>query len=484
MSLTHNTQNSDKQGKKQQSTVTVPIQAELEQQQFAAYDINAIAQKARSFPNQVPPNEAQHLQRTIGNQAIGRLFSKTNLLKTNTEKPTPELKAASIQRMMASRSIKTTPPVGHQLHTQKIGDRIQRSYTTFPIAHVGVDSDVAFGKLKGYISTEAVATNNLKFKEEVTRIYEALNTIQPSKAQELKTRLKPIFDDLKDKDKAIANAAKLDTWVRYANDLIADFQLDDAPEAVTASVDEDSSHHMNYNFKLPGDDSAKNFNLDDWSRKGKDFLGGQSSGEIIKGIVNEAVNDWNTDDESIVTLLIKRLLGTQAISGVSQTQNVPALFLNSPIGKNYTKILMATEHILGVRMHDLKPRGVKVEHWKKHAPTVKDNDQNGNINWPTLLKTARPAFKNKMKTTAIADQDEARKIAVAAIAQVPDIARLSGLGILDVDGSNGTFSLNTNLKRHGNDIYQALQDNRFNFDINHFTAILFFEWKAVTDLKQ
>ena len=220
------------------------------------------------------------------------------------------------------------------------------------------------------------------------------------------------------------------------------------------------------------------------SRKGKNFLNGASSGATIQGIVNEAVTDWDTTKGSIVTLLVARLLGTGPVSGSTETQNVSALFMNSPIGKNYTKILMAAEHIIGVRTNDLKPRGVKVQHWKKTTPEAIDNAKDGNINWPALLKTARAAFKIEMAKASLANQTTARNMAVTAIAEDTVLKQLQTLGVLKMDGTDGTFSLDNRPQRKEQDIYQAMPDERFNFDINHFTAILFFEWKAVTDLKQ
>jgi hypothetical protein len=384
-----------------------------------------------------------HLQQTIGNQAV-------------------------LERLAAQGSSQT----------------IQRAYSTLPVAFVGDNATTAHAQLLKYVSTEPVATGGKTFKEEYDRVFAALQKIQPSKAAELAGRLKSIGMNTKSKTEAIANARKLEDFVNYVNGLATTYQLDVAPVGITAGVTEDRTHHMKYNFQMPGDDKEKAFDLDVWSRKGEDMLKGRSAGATIKGIVNEAVTDWDPTKGSIVPLLNARLLGTTALAGESGAQNVSALFMNSPIGATYTRILMAAEHIIGVRMRDLTARGVKVQHWKKHAPTVKDNDQDGTVDWPALLSTARAAFKTAMGTTAVADQDTARAMAVKAIMGDTVLTRLRTLRVLDMDGTDGTFALDNTPKRKDNDVYQAMADPRFNFDINHFTAILFFEWKAVTDLKQ
>jgi hypothetical protein len=57
-------------------------------------------------------------------------------------------------------------------------------------------------------------------------------------------------------------------------------------------------------------------------------------------------------------------------------------------------------------------------------------------------------------------------------------------GVLNVDATSETFALVYGPKKNGNDVYEAMRDDKFKFDLNHFTAILFFEWKAVSDLKR
>lgn len=369
-----------------------------------------------------------------------------------------------------------------QISAQNALSPIQGAFTTFPVAHVGNDPATAHGKFIEYVSTIGVATGGKKFKEEYDRIVAALKKIQPSKAAELEGRFKGI-GIIKTKAEAINNAAKLESFVNYVNGLVVTYHLDTAPGAISSRADEDGSHHMDYFFKLPGDGAEKKFDLDDWSRKGKDFHNGQTATATIKSIVDEVVTDWDTNT-SIVSLLVSRLLGTESVSGSASNSTVSDLFLSSPIGANYTKILLAAEHTIGIRMADLKSRGIKVEHWKKHTPLIKDNEKDGSVDWPSLLKTARDAFKIVMATAAVADQTVARQKAVEAISTNSVLAEFKRLKVLEMDGADGTFSLNSKEQKHGNDIYKAMPDPRFNFDINHFTAILFFEWKAITDLKK
>lgn len=120
----------------------------------------------------------------------------------------------------------------------------------------------AQAQLLKYLGTEAVATDGRTFKKEYARVLAALKQIQPTKAVELEARYNSIGMKKGD-DKAIDNAGKLEVFINYINGLIATYALDTVPAEVTTHVDEDGSHHMDYFFKLPGDDVEKKFDLDE-----------------------------------------------------------------------------------------------------------------------------------------------------------------------------------------------------------------------------
>ncbi|HEU4866648.1 MAG TPA: hypothetical protein VFV09_02870, partial [Actinomycetota bacterium] len=142
------------------------------------------------------------------------------------------------------------------------------------------------------------------------------------------------------------------------------------------------------------------------------------------------------------------------------------------------------EHIIGVRTDDLTARGVIVEHWKKTAKTTIDESAHS-VDWPALLKIARAQIQKDMATDTLANQAETRKKAVSAIWDDATLLKLRDeFGVLEMDKAEGTFKLAVGAKNRGGDVYRAKKDERFGFDINHFTAILFFEWKAVSDLRR
>jgi len=101
--MSQNTQSRDKQSKKQQSTA--PIQAEPEQQRLAAFDINAIVQRARKFPDQISSQEGHRLQRAIGNQATRQLFAKATPRKTQANNTTTRSTTESLQQLLSTRLI-------------------------------------------------------------------------------------------------------------------------------------------------------------------------------------------------------------------------------------------------------------------------------------------------------------------------------------------------------------------------------------------
>jgi hypothetical protein len=409
--------------------------------------------------------------------------------------PRISTQARTTQRHDAPRSVLSTPSTLEHLQ-RTVGNRtvnallgapgqasmIQRSFSS-PATYVGNDPTTAFDRFKAYLNTHQVSAAGLTFKQEYDRVVAALRKMQPSKANEVETKIKETGIEKKPAT-AIADAAKLEIFTNYLNGLIGTFQLDTAATAVGARVAEGESHHLDYFFSFAGGGETK-FDLDEWSRKDGDFLRGRFSGDTIKGIVNEAIADWDTNKGSIVTLLNERLLGSSgALGGSGATFNVPAVFATSNVGTNYTKILAAADHVIGVRTRDLKPRGVVVNHWERQAKDVVDQKSSETVDWPALLKTARAAFKNVMNGTAAADQDQARVKIIEAIWDNKAVANLRGLGVLDMTKGQPTFRLASGQKRKGNDVYQVVPDDRFGFDINHFTAILFFEWKAVYDLKR
>jgi hypothetical protein len=361
-------------------------------------------------------------------------------------------------------------------------DTVQRLVTTLPVAYVGQDPG-ALDRLKLYMTTAQVATGGRTFQQEVVRVAKALDKIQPSKATELRDRVKNMR--LKKTQAEVFNdAAALAPFVTDLNNLINAFQLDAAATAVTGR-EEGDTHHRDYFFQTPADPEEVKFDLDRWSRKGENFLTGGFSGLTIKGIVDEAVKDWDPARGSVVTLLNQRLLGSAAeLGGSATTLNVPSVFMNSPVGANYTKILAAAEHIIGVRTDDLTARGVIVEHWKKTAKTTIDESAHS-VDWPALLKIARAQIQKDMATDTLANQAETRKKAVSAIWDDATLLKLRDeFGVLEMDKAEGTFKLAVGAKNRGGDVYRAKKDERFGFDINHFTAILFFEWKAVSDLRR
>ena len=361
-------------------------------------------------------------------------------------------------------------------------DTVQRLVTTLPVAYVGQDPG-ALDRLKLYMTTAQVATGGRTFQQEVVRVAKALDKIQPSKATELRDRVKNMR--LKKTQAEVFNdAAALAPFVTDLNNLNHTFQLDAAATAVTGR-EEGDTHHRDYFFQTPADPEEVKFDLDRWSRKGENFLTGGFSGLTIKGIVDEAVKDWDPARGSVVTLLNQRLLGSAAeLGGSATTLNVPSVFMNSPVGANYTKILAAAEHIIGVRTDDLTARGVIVEHWKKTAKTTIDESAHS-VDWPALLKIARAQIQKDMATDTLANQAETRKKAVSAIWDDATLLKLRDeFGVLEMDKAEGTFKLAVGAKNRGGDVYRAKKDERFGFDINHFTAILFFEWKAVSDLRR
>lgn len=403
------------------------------------------------------------VQRTAGNRGLTRLLA--------------ESWAAACAATGGSSSRHEPAPV------------VQRQFTLLPLAHVaGDNAATAQNKLKTYVTTGAVATGGLTFNQELDRVKGALATMQPSKVAEVESRLKAMGMKA-DPQQALSNAAKLQAFVTYVNQVITDFHLDAQPASVTGQVLErdGTKHHMDYFFQLPGDQDANKFDLDEWSRKGTDFLGNASAGPVIQGIVNEAVRGWDLKT-SIVSLLVARLLGPGAggLSATAAPRNVNALFMNSPVGHNYTKILLAAENIVGVRVKDLTARDLKVQHWKKTAKQNIDV-QSFVVDWPAFLRVARTNFKAKMIAGTVADENAVRNAAVTAIVaddSSADLRTLRDLGVLDMDGTTGAFKLNSGQKSKGNDVYKPLTDDRFGFDISHFKAILFFEWKAVSDLQR
>ncbi|QGH70134.1 hypothetical protein [Pseudactinotalea sp. HY158] len=336
-----------------------------------------------------------------------------------------------------------------------------------------------------------VTGDGRSLRGEIARVLKALAGIQPSAGAALKDQANAFVTALTGLPKAptaedAAEAVRLLTvLVAAVNQAIVTYRLDDAAPSVTARVEEDDSHHMNYFFKLPNDDAEKIFDLDRWSRKNEDFHKGNVAGPTITGIVDEAVNDWDPAGGGIVPLLLARLVGRthEPVSGSAGTQDVSALFMNSPLGRDYVRILLAADHILRVRTKDLTPRGVNVDSWRKPTPAERKRAAY-TVDWPRLLPVARARIRTEMLARTPAAEDRARSLAVEAIMGHDTVSPLVNLGVVKADAATGEFALNNRRVVRGVDVCQAQADDRFNFDISHVKAILFFEWKAVADLQR
>jgi hypothetical protein len=97
-------------------------------------------------------------------------------------------------------------------------------------------------------------------------------------------------------------------------------------------------HHGRYGFQI-GDGLETSFSTDAWSRQGADLLGKNFSGATVKSIVDDALKDWDPK-ASVFTILSERLLGSSGNVGDTNTATiaVSAVFMNSPVGVNYTNL--------------------------------------------------------------------------------------------------------------------------------------------------
>ena len=99
MTAKTNTQSKVELSKKRQSPM--PEQTESNQQQLTSFELGAIIQRMQDVPGKLAPGSAQKLQHTIGNQVMGRLFTRT---PSRHSVHTPSI-ATSLQRMLAARGI-------------------------------------------------------------------------------------------------------------------------------------------------------------------------------------------------------------------------------------------------------------------------------------------------------------------------------------------------------------------------------------------
>lgn len=363
---------------------------------------------------------------------------------------------------------------------------IRRTINTMPIAAVGNDPNTAEDLLNQYLRGPVTATG-ATLMQEVERVRRLMNGIQPTKAKQIGVEAGRVGlkkDDLT----PIQKAANLETFVIYLNGLISDFELDVAPSKVKVKAGGTDGHHPSSLYKFPNDDDAeRSFNLDSWSRKADaDFMQNRTAGAPIHAVVDEAVADWDTR-KGLASLLTSRLLGEGESTEESYSdQSVNAFFMNSAVGHDYTKILTSARHIIDRRVKDLTARGVGVEHWKGNKKTAQKDRSDGEIDWPTLLKLARDALKVKLgNDRSQANQKTATIDGLNAIATNEKLKALTVTkGVLLVDAAQEKFELRKGAQKQGEHYYEALPDTRLKFDLSHFSAILFFEWKLVSDLRK
>jgi hypothetical protein len=399
-----------------------------------------------------PHNVLLDLHRTIGNQATRRVF---------------EAKQSQVQ--------------------------VQRAFTTMPLAHANTTPGQEQARFLEYIKSEVpVATNNRNFREEMLRIKDGLRLLQPNKVAEIEAQQTTLMAALKMKDATagVANATALDGFVTNMNLLVNTYQLDAPNQAATGSVlPSGRENHPLYSFQLPGDQAPRQFDLDAWSRKpDADFLGGQFSGPVIKGIVEAAIDDWQPAKGGIVSLLNQRLFGAASPLAVGNNITIAPVFWNSPVGQNYTRILVAASHAIETRAEHLPLRTAHVTRTPK-AGAATPETFTVLVDWNAHLLTMRTALKGIMKAE-IASEARLKELLLATL--VPDIAadapqqadglkRLRQLKLLNVNTDTGTIRLANNQVRSGNFNY-TVDAADLPFDLNHLKGALFIEWKAVSDV--
>ncbi len=418
-----------------------------------------------SIPRQAPAPARQsnagsvaaalaHLQRTIGNQATRRFVE------------------------------------GVQSQVQ-----VQRAFTTMPLAYATAVPGQEQARFLDYVNSRIpVATNNLAFGPETRRIRDRLAALQPNKAADIVTRQNNLLAQLKLRDDTagVANATLLDGFVTGLNVLVNTYQLDVPNQAATGSVAPSGrENHPTYSFQLPNDPAPQQFDLDAWSRKpNADFLGGQFSGQVVKDIVEAAIDDWQPATGGIVSLLNRRLFGAESPLAAGNNITIPAVFWNTPVGQNYTRILVAASHAISNRADHLPVRTAHVT--RSYKASVKPDEQlTVLVDWNAHLATMRAQLKGIMKTENASDarlkelllSTLVPEIAADAAEQTDGLKRLRQLNLLRVKADTGTISLSQGAVRAGNLTYTVVADE-LPFDLNHLKGVLIIEWKAVSDVRR
>jgi hypothetical protein len=414
-----------------------------------------------SVPRQAPAparhsnarNPVADLQRTIGNQATRRLIE----------------------------AIRSRVPV-------------QRAFTTMPLAYANAVPGQEQARFLDYINSRIpVATNNLVFNEETRRIRDKLGALQPNEAADIVTQQNNLLSQLKMKDNTagVANATLLDGFVTGLNALVNTYQLDAPNQMATGSVAASGrENHPAYSFQLPGDQAPQQFDLDAWSRRANaDFLGGQFSGQVVKNIVEAAIDEWQPANGGIVSLLNLRLFGAESpLARNNNNITIPAVFWNTPVGRNYTRILVAASHAITTRAGHLPVRPAQVT--RSYKANVKPDEKfTVLVDWNAHLATMRAQLKAIMKTenaseTRLKDlllSTLVPEIAADAAEQTDGLKRLRQLNLLKVKADQGTISLASGAVRAGSVTYAVTSDD-LPFDLNHLKGLLFIEWKAVSDV--
>jgi hypothetical protein len=401
-----------------------------------------------------PRNAVADLQRTIGNQATRRLIEAIR------------------------------PPV-----------QVQRAFTTMPLAYAAAVPGQEQARFLDYMNSRIpVATNNLAFGPETGRIRGRLAALQPNEAADIVTQQNNLLSQLKMKDNTagVANATLLDGFVTGLNVLVNTYQLDAPNQAATGSVVvSDRENHPAYSFQLAGDQAPQQFDLDAWSRKpNADFLGGQFSGQVVKDIVEAAIDDWQPANGGIVSLLNLRLFGAESPLAVGNNITIPAVFWNTPVGQNYTRILVAASHAISNRASHLPVRTAHVT--RSYKGSVKPDERfTVSVDWNAHLATMRTQLKAIMKAENASDtrlkelllSTLVPEIAADAGEQTDGLKRLRQLNLLRVNVDKGTISLASGAVRAGNLTYTVVSDD-LPFDLNHLKGLLIIEWKAVSDVRR
>jgi hypothetical protein len=173
---------------------------------------------------------------------------------------------------------------------------------------------------------------------------------------------------------------------------------------------------------------------------------------------------------------------------VGNNITIAPVFWNSPVGQNYTRILVAASHAIETRAEHLPLRTAHVTRTPK-AGAARPENFTVSVDWNAHLLTMRTALKAIMKAE-IASEARLKDLLLATL--VPEIAdnapeqtdglkRLKQLRLLTVNADAGTIRLANNAVRSGNFNYTVAAD-ALPFDLNHLKGALFIEWKAISDV--